>query len=350
MATCTGLSIMLVEACRSVAVPARLAGIASWPGRGGNHTWVEVWDNGWHFVGAAEPDDKGLDHAWFVGDASKAIKGTSRNAIYAVTYRSTGDFFPLVWAPAVKMPGEDVTDRYSRGKPQTPATSRLMVEVRRGGDRVEALVTTLDRQTGASRRIGSSLGPTADINRHLTCEAPAVGGPFFIVARHDGHAAILAAKVTGAGDTVVRIDLDRPVPDATRAELGQILTDRFGTAATKKAAAAKVLAQIPWVESLRELAWSAFKASPAHEPLASNSRRRPWQRKIARALTSGGMWVRSPRTAGPWSRHARRRQRTGLAQRSTVARNVSALQRPPRVRRLCLPLPPCPQRHLEWLL
>ena len=76
MATCTGLSIMLVEACRSVGVPARLAGIASWPGRGGNHTWVEVWDNGWHFVGAAEPDDKGLDHAWFVGDASKAIKGT----------------------------------------------------------------------------------------------------------------------------------------------------------------------------------------------------------------------------------------------------------------------------------
>ena len=64
-------SIMLVEACRSVGVPARLAGIASWPGRGGNHTWVEFWDNGWHFVGAAEPDDQGLDHAWFVGDAAR---------------------------------------------------------------------------------------------------------------------------------------------------------------------------------------------------------------------------------------------------------------------------------------
>ena len=76
MATCTGLSIMLVEACRAVGVPARMAGIASWPGRGGNHTWVEVWDDGWHFVGAAEPDAKGLDHAWFVGDAAKAIKGS----------------------------------------------------------------------------------------------------------------------------------------------------------------------------------------------------------------------------------------------------------------------------------
>ena len=40
MATCTGLSIMLVEACRAVGVPARLAGIAAWPGRGGNHTWI----------------------------------------------------------------------------------------------------------------------------------------------------------------------------------------------------------------------------------------------------------------------------------------------------------------------
>ena len=267
MATCTGLSIMLVEACRSVAVPARLAGIASWPGRGGNHTWVEVWDNGWHFVGAAEPDEKGLDHAWFVGDASRAKKGTSKNAIYAVTYRNTGEFFPLVWAPSAKMPGEDVTDRYARGTPQIPATSRLMVEVRRGGDRVEAEVTTLDRQTGDSRWIGSSLGPTADINHHLTCEAPAAGGPLFIVARYDGRAAILAAKVTGTGDTVVRVDLDRPVADETRAELGRLLTDRFGTDATKKAAAAKVLAQVPWVESLRELAWSAYKASPAHDPL-----------------------------------------------------------------------------------
>ncbi len=94
MATCTGLSIMLIEACRSVGVPARLAGIASWPGRGGNHTWVEIWDDGWHFIGAAEPDEHGLDHAWFVGDAAKAIKGSAQSAIYAVTYRTHGADLP----------------------------------------------------------------------------------------------------------------------------------------------------------------------------------------------------------------------------------------------------------------
>ena len=132
MATCTGLSIMLVEACRAVGVPARLAGIASWPGRGGNHTWVEVWDDGWHFVGAAEPDDKGLDHAWFVGDASKAIKGSAKTRSTrsptgppATSSHSSGPSPPAC-------PAEDVTDRYAAGTAKAPPPpARLMVEVRR---------------------------------------------------------------------------------------------------------------------------------------------------------------------------------------------------------------------------
>jgi hypothetical protein len=266
MATCTGLSIMLVEACRSVGVPARLAGIASWPGRGGNHTWVEIWDNGWHFVGAAEPDDKGLDHAWFIADASKAIKGRSKSAVYAATYRPTGDYFPLVWAPTTKLSGEDVTDRYAHRESHPLAPARLMVEVRRGGDRVVAEVTILDRKTGAARPIGSSLGPQADINRHLTCDAPP-GESLFVIARHQGQSALVSATIAAAGDTVVRVDLDRPVPDHTRTELKKILTDRFATDTGKKAAATQLLASVPWDESLRDLAWTAFKASPVHESL-----------------------------------------------------------------------------------
>jgi poly(3-hydroxybutyrate) depolymerase len=266
MATCTGLSIMLVEACRAVGVPARLAGIAAWPGRGGNHTWVEVWDDGWHFVGAAEPDEKGLDHAWFVGDAAKAIKGSERNAIYAVTYRSTGRFFPMVWAESERVPGEDVTDRYTRGTvAKAPsARPRLMVEVSREGRRVEADVTTVDRVTGTCRALGSSLGPTADINRHLTCEAPP-GGSLVIVARHQGIAAVRAVKVSG--DTVVRVDLDRPAPSETRAELARIFSDRFSTEESKRSLARKLLAELPWDDSLRELAWAAYRNSPIHEPL-----------------------------------------------------------------------------------
>jgi poly(3-hydroxybutyrate) depolymerase len=264
MATCTGLSIMLVEACRAVGVPARVAGIASWPGRGGNHTWAEVWDDGWHFVGSAEPDEKGLDHAWFVGDASKAIKGSPRSAIYAVTYRTTGTFFPMVWNRSDRVPAEDVTDRYAVGGPTVASRPKLMVEVRRGGRRVEAEVMTLDRATGANRPLGSSFGPQIDVNRHLTCEAPP-SGSVLVVARLGDGTAVRAATV--AGDTVVRIDLDGPASEQTRAELASIFADRFGADETRQSAARKILAELPWDDAMRGLAWAAYKASPAHEPL-----------------------------------------------------------------------------------
>ncbi len=270
MATCTGLSIMLVEACRSVAVPARLAGIAAWPGRGGNHTWVEIWDGGgWHFVGAAEPDDKGLDHAWFVDDASKAKKLSPQNAIYAVTYQDRGEFFPLVWAPTVKMPAENVTDRYAKNNGAIAlARPRLMVEVRDGTNRVEADITIIDLKTGTRRAIGSSLGPQADVNRHLTCEAPP-GDSLLVVASHRGRTAIGAtsAPATAGGDTLIRLNSEHPVSDEARSEIVRLLTDRFGTEATRRAKAVKILAELPWDPELRELAWSTYKASPAHDSL-----------------------------------------------------------------------------------
>ncbi|MCA9300496.1 MAG: transglutaminase domain-containing protein, partial [Phycisphaerales bacterium] len=42
-ATCTGLSIILVDACRAVGIPTRVAGVATWHDKRGNHTWVEIW-------------------------------------------------------------------------------------------------------------------------------------------------------------------------------------------------------------------------------------------------------------------------------------------------------------------
>jgi len=44
-ASCTGISIMLVDALRSVGVPARIAGTPAWSANvsKGNHNWVEVW-------------------------------------------------------------------------------------------------------------------------------------------------------------------------------------------------------------------------------------------------------------------------------------------------------------------
>ncbi|MCX6996098.1 MAG: transglutaminase-like domain-containing protein [Kiritimatiellaeota bacterium] len=120
-ASCTGLSILLVDACRAVGLPARIAGIPAWKdGRGdaqgqhgGNHTWVEVWDGRWHHLGAAE--SSALDQAWFTGKARGPAVDPSdpRHRIYAVSFRPTGSSFTLPWAPATTwVAAVDVTRAY----------------------------------------------------------------------------------------------------------------------------------------------------------------------------------------------------------------------------------------------
>lgn len=251
MATCTGLSIMLIDALRAVGVPARMAGIHSWPGTGGNHTWVEVWDNGgWHYVGAAEPDEKGLDHGWFTDQAARAVEGEPDHAIYAVTYREGKEGFPLAWDPGATLPAENVTARYR--KEAVSVAPRLMVEVKRGGERVKANVTVLVVASGDQCLAGQSLGSQADVNFHLT--APATTGTTYLIhADYEGRSANAFAKVEG--DTVVRIDLDHP--DQT--DLSAILAERFGPNPDR---AKKLLEAVTPTPENTEAAWRAFLAVP----------------------------------------------------------------------------------------
>lgn len=171
MASCTGLSVILVDACRSVGVPARLVGIPSWKNKRGNHTWVEVWDQNWHFTGAAEPNAEGLNHAWFENDAALADPDSREHSIYAVSFRRTETVFPLVWAPGKTVFADNVTARYARAVKSEPAntvnvmfrvwnperTVRIVADVR---------VTETDNQNQVSR--GQSRGNTADMNDMLT--------------------------------------------------------------------------------------------------------------------------------------------------------------------------------------
>ncbi len=123
-ASCTGLSIILADACRSVGVPARLAGTANWSDKRGNHTWVEVWDKTWHFTGACEPDPRGLDFGWFTADAARAQKDVPEHAIYATSFKDTGTHFPLVWnRKSTVVPGVNVTDRYAKAESTGEARS-----------------------------------------------------------------------------------------------------------------------------------------------------------------------------------------------------------------------------------
>jgi Transglutaminase-like superfamily len=94
-ASCSGLSIILADACRAVGVPARVAGTPLWQDNSGNHTWVEVWDGQWKFVGAAEPGE--FNQTWFGEVASKANPAQAEHRIYAASYEKTSQPFIMVW-------------------------------------------------------------------------------------------------------------------------------------------------------------------------------------------------------------------------------------------------------------
>lgn len=113
MATCTGLSVLLIDAFRSVGIPARIAGTPMWTNMRGNHSWVEVWINGeWYFT-EYYPD--GLNKSWFVADAGKADNQKPEHRIYAASYKPTGMYFPLVWdSLSTDIHAVNVTDRYIR--------------------------------------------------------------------------------------------------------------------------------------------------------------------------------------------------------------------------------------------
>lgn len=116
-ATCTGLSVLMIDACRAAGIPARAAGVFRWHDDRGNHTWVEVWDGErWRFCGADEHDPEGLDRGWFTADAAKAKPGDRAHAVWASTWRREGaSTFPLAWAPrSLRVAAVEVTERYRR--------------------------------------------------------------------------------------------------------------------------------------------------------------------------------------------------------------------------------------------
>lgn len=167
LASCTGLSILLVNACRSVGIPARIAGIAHWPGREGNHTWVEIWDGQqWRFTGAAEYDANGLDRAWFSSAASQAIEGHQQHAIWASSWAATGASFPLAWNPADRtVHAVDVTRRYAIPVDAAMDSNKnilLRVWDSRGGIRLTATVRT---NIGDQVQESKTFADPDDINR-----------------------------------------------------------------------------------------------------------------------------------------------------------------------------------------
>ncbi len=170
LASCTGLSILLIDACRSVGIPARFVGTPLWTDGSGNHSWVEIWADGeWHFTGAAEPNGDELDKAWFVNRASAAKIDHPRNAIFAVSYRMTPTPFPMVWSRGKReISAVNVTSRYTRRTSEMlPGQMRIRLKAidAASGQRVAVPIAT--EFQGSRAELGKTRDEGFDANDHL---------------------------------------------------------------------------------------------------------------------------------------------------------------------------------------
>jgi pimeloyl-ACP methyl ester carboxylesterase len=165
-ATCTGLSIILVDACRAVGIPARAVGTPLWANERGNHTWIEIWDGDWHFTGADEYDKDGLDRGWFVNDAAQAKADEPKYSIYATSWKKEGLSFPMVWAPdSTAVAAVNVTSRYAKSPAAPAILANMGIRLFGSGslDRVVAKLAVLD-ETGKLLGEGETKAGTADMN------------------------------------------------------------------------------------------------------------------------------------------------------------------------------------------
>jgi poly(3-hydroxybutyrate) depolymerase len=223
LASCTGLSIILVDACRAVGIPARVVGTPRWTDNSGNHTWVEVWDDGWHFTGACEANGDKLDSAWFIDRASQALRDDPRHAIFAVSYAKTDERFPLIWdRRADYVSGVNVTDNYTK-KPSALAegTARVFFKAvaKDSEQRVPAVVRVTDAD-GACLFVGVTKDESADANDHLAVTLPLdamIDVSAFAMQGHDKRAA-QQVKVE-KNDQLVALVLDDATPAPAAAEL-----------------------------------------------------------------------------------------------------------------------------------
>ncbi|MEI2726497.1 MAG: transglutaminase domain-containing protein [Verrucomicrobiota bacterium] len=293
IATCTGLAILLVDACRSVGIPARVAGTPMWSNLRGNHTWVEVWDGEWHFTGAAEPDPAGLDHGWFVHDASTAKRDVPEQAIYASSFRRTEVTFPLVWSPGDKsVSAVNVTERYAaKVSRAAEAGVRLSIKVLgANGKRVVTDILVSEGDASATKCEATSRGETADQNDFASFRLVS-GRRYHVTARHEGRVAESSLTLTDAAEQLLTLTLGempsksvsadgvaspliKPLPAKDTASLAKEFGKYFVADSAKQAKwkfSARQERSLGENEAaVRQIAWEAFRAAPIHIALRAD--------------------------------------------------------------------------------
>lgn len=136
--SCTGQSILLVCALRSVGIPARAVGVHTWNHIEGNHTWAEAWfDGAWHMIEMGEHD---FNTPWVMEYIGMLNPRHPFQRILAAYPPGKTTWWPKKLANAgnlANFAAEDVTQRYmelarrwyaTAGIPEN--TQRILIDLR----------------------------------------------------------------------------------------------------------------------------------------------------------------------------------------------------------------------------
>eukprot|EP01084_Bolivina_argentea_P070670 128505_1 len=121
--SCTGYSLFVTAALRSIGIPTRVVGTPQWvsncTGTPGNHNWIEIYDqNGyWSFMDAVNLEGyTTINTSWFYPNWTNCqIPGSLNHSIYASSFAPTDNktYFVMEWEYDAKyVPAYDVTNNY----------------------------------------------------------------------------------------------------------------------------------------------------------------------------------------------------------------------------------------------
>lgn len=194
--SCTGQSILLVCALRSIGIPARMAGVLTWNHIRGNHSWVEAWCDGeWKML---EYNEKEFNTPWVMSAVSMLDPLKPENAVYATSWKkpSSGEFFPMIWEARYNketgtlefppesrtVPAVNVTDRYMKlasewlaSQPEYVPGSKLMLDItEKVGSKLQRLPlrVVLKSVQGNILAEGTTPGPSDDMRKFLEMNLP----------------------------------------------------------------------------------------------------------------------------------------------------------------------------------
>lgn len=109
--SCTGQSVLLVCALRSVGIPARMVGVLTWNHIRGNHSWVEAWFEGdWHMI---EYNERDFNTPWVMENIGMLDSGELSQRIQALTPAGTEPFIAAYAMDKTLLPAVDVSARYA---------------------------------------------------------------------------------------------------------------------------------------------------------------------------------------------------------------------------------------------